>query len=323
MANKLKALDELSKAIPDLNQAAAKRAQAASQIQLQQQLGAAPQQANVTRTAQSVAPQLTQQQGQIQQQAAQQTTQQMANVGQQMVQQQGFQDQQTLAAADSAQRADLAGQEQRQGLNLQREQVDAKKTLTQRDIQSQKTLQRLGIDMDRSLQMATQKQREDLSSLGNDLEGKLLDSRMAFERDEMGRKFTNERQLADWTAANAETENEFRSNMQAMEQESQKKLKLMEISMQGLQDALQRGYIEKKGDLDFAHQKKLLDIQKALQKKIQKEQAAAKNRAAMFNAGGMILGAAVVAASGGAAAPIMMGAAMGGAGGTILGGATS
>lgn len=327
MAGTLEQLNALAGAVPGLNKQAADQAEAARRIQLQQQVARAPAAVPTAAAAQAMAPQQAAQQAQTAVAAQQTAQQQAAQIGQMALTAQGAEDKQQLAQAALTQAEEQAGAAQRQSLALSREELASRKRISQADISESNRLQKLGLDQDNHLQLLNLRQAEDLNRIGNDIKQKIFDSRMQFEKDEQGRKFSNDRQLADYTIANAKTVNEFNQRMQALEQASSRKVQLMKSAQAGVERALQQQFTMKEGKLNFEQQKELQQIRDDLAEKIREEEAAAKNRQAQWQAGGTIVGAIVggvvgsVVPGAGTMAGAAVGAAVGGAAGTAIGGA--
>lgn len=316
MANRLDQLNAISAQMPGLAQESAAKGQQARMALLQQQLGVAP------ATKQAVQQVQTQQAGLAGQQAVEQLQQQQAATAQVATQ---AMKEGALAGEAANQRAAM-GQEESQlsartqmARRLQQESMDSRKRMTEADIASAQKLQALGLDVDSKLQMATQKQRQDLAKLGNGIKEQLIDSRLAFEKDEMGRKFSNDRQLADYVASTAATQQEFQQKMRGLVQISKNE----EVMMNALRDRLltiqKQGYIEKQGDLDAETNKQLAQMAVDAKIKAAKAKAKTSNRIMQAQAVGSVLGAVAGGFIGGPAGAAA-GATLGGAAGTVLNG---
>jgi hypothetical protein len=318
MANgTLKALNALSDQVPGLNQKALNQVQAARDISLQRTLGAAPA-GQPRQQAQALATQRAMQAGQdivAQRQQAAGRAEQIRQAALQQRQQQG---QQALAQRQLAQQKQLETQRTQQLQQLRQEELQSRKTVLNDEVAAATALQSLGIDLDNKLQLATIKQREDLSRIGLDVKSKLLDARLAFRKDERGRKFTNDRQLADYVASTAASRQDFNAKMSQMKAAYDQKMAILRQSQAQIEAALERGYLNEKDDLDFEAKKQLAQLQSEMQKKVKKEQASARNRQSMFQAGGTIVGAALGSVIPGAGTAA--GAAVGGALGSLAGG---
>jgi hypothetical protein len=316
MASRLDELRNLSRAVPGLNKQAEKRAKAASQVQLQQQLGGVPAQAPIAPVAQTLAQRQAEARSQITQSAQQDAQAKQAAIGQQALQVQGQAGQQKLQGRAQAQEAEQARATMTQQKDLSRAEIEARKRTTQADIKSAQRVQRVGFEQDNKLQLLTLKQREDLARIGKDIKQKIFDARMTFDRDELGRSFSNDRQLADYTIANAKSEQEAQERLQQIQQASQRSIQLTEIALAEVEQRMKQEFRKGEAEKDFAHQKELAELRKALQDKLRKEQADAANKAAMWQAAGTIVGAGIGTMAGN---PVM-GAAIGGGVGTAVGG---
>lgn len=315
----LTALGELAEQTPGLSQRALRQVQAARDISLQRQIGEAPARVSVAPAAQQTATQRAFQAGQDILAQRQQAQRQAEAIRGAALAERGRLGQQRLQEQQLAQQAAQERQRLAQLQQLREEELQSRKTVLDEDIAAQARLQQLGIDRDNALQLATIKQREDLARLGRDVKSQLLDSRLQFQKDERGRQFTNERQLADWTAANSASRQEFNEKMGRMKQSYDRKILLLKQADAQIAKALEQGFIKEQGDLDFEAQKELAQLRADTREKIRREEANARNRAAMFQAGGTIIGTGVGAAFGGPAGAAV-GGTVGGAVGTAAGG---
>jgi hypothetical protein len=323
MASRLEQLQQLANQAPQLENKALARGKDARTALLQQQLGAIPE-ANLQQAQQLQAQQATIA-GQQQAEVMKQGQQAAAQIGGQAL------DQIQANQANVLQQASI-GAEQRQAsakeqmLNkAMEESIASRKRVTQSDIDSAKLLQQRGFDVDNRLQFASERQRQDLAKMGNNIKQELLDSRLAFEKDEAGRKFSNDRQLADYIASNAKTQQEFDSKMSGIANVARQQAVMTAAFNERLNTILNQGYIESKGDLDNAQRIRLAALRSETTKAAEKAKANAANKILMGQAIGTIVGVAGVgaaAAAGVIAAPVvvpalMAGAALGGATGTI------
>lgn len=156
----------------------------------------------------------------------------------------------------------------------------------------------------------TQKQRaaaDRLSRIDRDIKNQLLDQQLQFRRDRAGQELLNERQLADWALSKAQSAEDYAEYAQAAQQVYQREIQMMDRANKVLTQALQQGQTRDGKILNQNLRKELIQQKRALEHQIQRKQQEAANKAAMFQAGGSILGTAVGAAFGGAS-----GAAIGG-----------
>jgi hypothetical protein len=134
----------------------------------------------------------------------------------------------------------------------------------------------------------------------------MYDSRRQFETDQLGQKFSNERQLADYARMRTQTEDQWQDYQQKTDQLSKRKIQVLSVANQKLmvaaeqqnaeieqikdqmtgtdinsrEHAAQQAILEKKLD----QQVRLKGQMAALQKSIAQQQADAANRAARDNA---------------------------------------
>lgn len=308
MANdKLQRIQALQSRMPIMNEEAAAKIQAGKGFAVQQAAQAIPQGANAARAAQSLSPQIASQAGTAQLQQNAQAQQQAMQTGQMALDITGQEAQQGLAKQELAQQQQLEQQRLQQQGALAREELSSKKTLSNEEIASAKRLSNIGLETDNRVSFLSRKQKEDLSKLGLDVKQKIYDNRIRFERDELGRKFSNERQMADYAIASAKNEQDLRNKMQIMQQIMQKELYMMEQASNKVNIALERGYLDDKRKLDQEQKRKLYDMKKKMDGEIRKKKA---NNAMIVNgltaAGAVFFGG--VGATGGAAAGSALGA---------------
>lgn len=283
----------IASAMPGMNEETASRQKAARDILLQKQLGALPTQVNEQAASSQLATQAAAQTGQA-------ALEQQKVAQQQGLQLQGAAAQQEDAAAKLAlQRqgathdVSLQNLKQLRSEEAQLNDLESRKRVQEHEISAEDELQKYGIEKDNSLQMATIQQRRDLANLGRSVKEQLLDSRLTFMKDEAGRKFSNERQLRDYTIANARTNQEFASEMTKMQQDTDRYLLTLDTANKKVAQVLQQGYIHEKGDLDRASLTKLAELKRLNDKKIRDKQRDANNTRQIV--GGLITVASVLA----------------------------
>lgn len=167
-----------------------------------------------------------------------------------------------------------------------------------------------------------QAQHEDtLSRMGENIKQELYNKQMSFQRDQLGQSQLNDRQLADWAVVKSKNAEEFKDYAQYAQQQEQRQSQVMNMAMKKVEEALRTGYLSEKGKLDFEQKKLLMRLNAEAKKNQQKKEAAARNKAAMWQAGGMILGAAAGSfiPGAGTAAGAAMGASVGGGVGQVAG----
>ena len=312
MANRMDQLTGVAASVPGLNEKARGQASAAQDIMRQSAVGGGKGNAQQIATAAATsAGQSAFAQKQKEQGVAQQ-------IGQAALGAKGAAGQAKVEDQALKQREQLAQEAEGQAIQLSREALQSRKTMTQKEIDASREMQLHGVFMDNNLQIASITQRRDLSALGNNLDDKLLYSRLKFSEDDRGRRFTNERQLADYTISNSKTNQEFNGQMKKLKQQGERKIQVMRAAHAKLEQALKQGYLSKKGDLDRETRTEIAKSAAAMKKQIANEQSKAKARAAKWQAGGTVVGGAIGSIWGpmGAAA----GASIGGGVGSMLGG---
>ena len=278
-------LKSLAKAVPGLNQQAQKRAQAAANVGLQQQLGAAPRQVPARAGAQQLAAGQATQMGKVAAQAQAAQQQQMTQVGQMGLQQQQQQAQTGLAQQGMQQAEQLQKQELQQREQLTDAEISNRKRMTQDSIKASQRMQKIGMDYDERLHLLSTQQVKDLNRIGSDVKNKIFDARMAFDRDEMGRKFTNERQLADYAISNAQTEQQSRERLQLMQQQSHRKTQLLQTAYRKISQTLEREMKKSEQDKDFKSLEKLQRAKGAAERALMRQQNNDKMKGAIIEAG--------------------------------------
>jgi hypothetical protein len=312
--------DALAQSMPGVNEQKAKQQKAARDIMLQRAVGGLPTQATEQQASQQLAQGMAQQAGQDATQAQTQQTAQAAQLQQVSNAQLGNQAQSQLAQRKGIQDRALADMSSLKQDEMANAMLQSRKRVMENEIRSADQLQQFGIDQDNSLQMATIQQRKDLMNLGSDVKDRIVDSRLRFEKDEMGRKFTNERQLSDYILSNARTQQEFDSQMRGLMKDTDQYILTLDIAEKKLGQALQQGYIREKGDLDRAQAIRLAETKAKLEKQKQREMNNKRNRMAaiqaVFTVGGAVAGTLIGPA--GTAAGGALGASVGGAVGAAV-----
>lgn len=162
------------------------------------------------------------------------------------------------------------------------------------------------------------------SNLGRGLKEELFDRTMTFERGEQGRKFSNERQLADWAVTSAENQEAAMSRLQKLDQAHQQSIYAMTAAVKRLEAELNREYAQGEQALDQASKQRIQETATALREAIAKKEREAKNKAMRNQGMGQLIGtgvgiAAVSIATGGTATLPAL-AAAGSLGGGVGGG---
>lgn len=194
----------------------------------------------------------------------------------------------------------LAVNQQAGGMALQQKQADL-----------QQNLQALKRGQD-TTQLTDEQQ---FANISEDAKREMFDSRMQFSKDEMGRTFMNERQLADYAILHAHDEQQIKDYAQAAEQLHDRKMQTMEAAQQKITQELEFQNSLSNQKQDHALKLKLEQAKLDLEQKIAKEKADRANRAGTFSTVAGVAGAVAGAYFGGpagAAAGYQAGSAVGG-----------
>jgi hypothetical protein len=161
-----------------------------------------------------------------------------------------------------------------------------------------------------------------LNTLNSGLKQRLLDDQFTFQKDELGRTFFNERQLLDYKVSTAKSALEVRDLEQKMRQASSRKMQILKAAQAKINQDLTQEFQKGEQSLNQEQVKRLTEAQRAMQDKIRREEARAKNRGSMFSALGTLAGIGIVVATGGTGAALLAGGAAGGGAGSLLAGST-
>ena len=211
--------------------------------------------------------------------AYQQTGAAVTGAGQQAVAQTAAQEagQQVQATQQQQARQNVATQEQQQMSELQ-----ARKKFSEQSRRLQSFAQEIGNDM--------------------------MDERRQFNRKSKTQAFNNERQLADWTIANAKNENDLQARFQEMQQASETKIRSLEMVTNRLIQAEKQMSQSRMNSKTRAQKVRIAKLRQAMQDKIRREQEKARKRGGMMQVATgvvtMAAGAALTVASGGSFAPV-------------------
>jgi hypothetical protein len=170
-----------------------------------------------------------------------------------------------------------------------------------------------------ALQTSLRKAEDTLVKLGMTTKQDLFDSSLRFEQDELGRTVFNERQLLDYAVTHAKDVEAMQNYEQAISQLSERKLRLMQVAQQKIQQELINANTAEQSALNQEAKLALARAQSAAKEKAAKEKAKAQNRASMWSALGGIAGAALgsFAGPGGAALGYSIGSGLGGVASTV------
>ena len=271
--SKIDRLNQLAKNFPDANNEVGKRQRAALMVSTR---GMKP---KGKQEAQQLAAGLTQGQAQINQQNQKSNIQGQLGLAEQRVQAESEQGSNQLARQKMAQAADQQVATIDANKSQQSAEIRAQQEITGREIDQAQKLQTIGLLQDNRLQMLDLGQREELARVGEDVKNKLFDNQLRFRQDERGRAFSNERQMADFAASSAKTQQEFESRMQDMQQANAMSLMMIESAHNKLAQYLEQGYNDRKQTLDQTSKRKIA----AAIKELNDEKARMQKKGAMIS----------------------------------------
>lgn len=173
----------------------------------------------------------------------------------------------------------------------------AQAQLQQRGIESRRKIAAI----QRGLQEQSRRSSQRLFNLDQGIRDRLLTDQLTFKRDELGRQQFNERQLADYALANAQTEQDYQRYAQQVQQATQRKQQYMQAAYAKIKQELEQSYQKEDSKETRALRKELAQAEHAMKIKIQREQVKAANRAGMLGAAGSIVGGVAGAFIGGPA----------------------
>lgn len=232
-------------------------------------------------------------------------------LGVQQIQQMG-----TQAAAQQGQATLQAQQQQAQkamqisGAAAQAEQQENQQRLREREF---------------GIKKQTKALERQLGAYDERLKQEIFDNNLKFQKDELGRTLFNERQLMDYKIYSSKSKIEFRKFEQDARQMSQRRLKMLDVSLAKIKQELRQQFDKDQLEMNQEQEMRLLKAKNAIEEKIRRAKADAANRAAMFSSAFTIVGA--VAGSFipglGTAVGATVGAAVGKGVGGIVAGATA
>jgi len=192
---------------------------------------------------------------------------------------------------------------------LTREQRDAQQNLSDKEIEANERLSRFGIETDNNLSFLNRAQREQLAELGSDVKQQLFDSRLQFAKDEGGRRFTNERQLADFAVSSAQNKIDLANKLGALQNAADRDMKLATTAHNRIVEALKNGSLDRQREMTQAQKMELENMRQAAERAMRRKKARAANTRAIITGAATI--AVVVATGGTAGAAIAAGGASG------------
>ncbi len=171
-----------------------------------------------------------------------------------------------------------------------------------------------------SLERKNIQQRQQIARLGRDTERKLFDQRMEFQYDEMGIKFSNMRQIADFKRMTAKDDEDFANFTIKTKHRTEQKRRLLQIAHAKIVQEIEMGFRTRENEKNHAHYLKLAKAKYVLEQKMKRDAAEARNTMMIYQGVGMAAGAGL---GFGTPAGAILGASAGQAVGSIVGGVTA
>jgi hypothetical protein len=150
---------------------------------------------------------------------------------------------------------------------------------------------------------------ERLGRLDMSAKKELIDSQLQFQKDEAGRTLFNQRQLVDYAAQNARSEEDYKNYAQQADQLNKRKLQTMDTAYKIIEEDLSQRFRVAEQRKDQAAQQQIMEIRAEIERQKQRAAARAANSAAMWSSGATAIAvagvgaAAAIYATGGLAAP--------------------
>lgn len=269
---------------------AAKKSLGANMDNLQAQTSQAMTQVPAGKAAaQNIAGAVTQAGQQANIQSQQQLGGQLLGMQGQQLNQQKMLDQQRLVEKQQLNNSQIAELQRKGALKQNSKELEHSKRLQLKEIEVNKRMLGTKLQFDDKISFLTNKQREDLAKLGRYTKQQIFDSRLTFSQDEMGRKFTNLRQLADYAVTSFESDQKLKVQMREMKQASDKQLMVLEHAHKMITERMQLEFKRAEKTKDYAM------LEKLQRYKIDLEKKAARKKAQSSAIGNIIVGAATVA----------------------------
>lgn len=290
---RMQRLKKMAANFPAMDAQAEKREQSALAVQTQGAIKSAPKSSNIKAQAQQIGQAVSGAQGQIAAKGAASGTAAQLQAGATGVGLEQQAAQQELAQKGMQQTEAQSGKDIDAKRTSQQADLESRKTITDAQIQQQAYLQDMGMAQDNRLSAVSLKQRDDLHALGKDLNGKLFDSTMRFEEDEIGRKFSNERQLQDYMVSNAKSDIALKDQMREMQQVADREIYMMEAAYKALEQEEKQKFKSGEQSKGQAHMQKVRHAKEEMARSIRKKKAKRDNRKAILTGVGTVVGAVV------------------------------
>lgn len=142
------------------------------------------------------------------------------------------------------------------------------------------------------IQRVGEKNKQKLYDLNKSVANDILDKRNQFLLDKEGRRFLNERQLADYKLLTAKKQEDFQDFAQRLDTASKRKLQLMEATYKILDQARRQAFQASEQELDQVSKEKITKLAQEYERQVASEQSKAAKRSGIAT-GLMTVGAAV------------------------------
>lgn len=288
-------------------------------MQTSQALGQLPTQGPGAKSAvQQTAAAVTQANQQVTNQANQQMAQTAAGLGQAQLQQQGAARQAALGKQQMLNDEQISELQRAGQLRQNSATLESAKKLQANEIATQKRMAGAQIGFDESLSFLTRKQREDLAKIGNTTKHYLFDQRLMFRQAEDKRKFTNMQQLADYSIASYQDDQQLQNRMREMEQAVKKEMAALQHAHNMIVSQMESEFKRAEKRKDYALMRELEKRKIALEEKMQRKAAKGAMVGNIIQGGFMIGGAVAGGMATGTPQGAMIGAQVGGGAGQVV-----
>lgn len=194
---------------------------------------------------------------------------------------------QTLGAGAAQQAGAAQVQQAQQGAQVAQQAGDM--AIQQKKAELQENMETLRRGQD-TTQLADEQQ---LANLNERAKQELFDNRMQFQKDQQGREFLNDRQLADYAVTHARDTEQLRDYAQTQEQLHDRKMQLLEVTQKKLEQELQFQQSLSAQKQDQALKQRLVQAKRDTEERIAREKARKANRAGKISLITGLLGGAV------------------------------
>jgi len=132
-----------------------------------------------------------------------------------------------------------------------------------------------------------------LAKTNQELKQDLFDKQNQFQKDELGRTFWNDRQLADWKISQAKSDEDLLGYEEQVRQETSKKMAMLEAAQKAIMQKKQQAFASGELAQNQALAKELAQAERDVADKMRKAQEKASRNAMILGAAGSIIGAGI------------------------------